>query len=449
MNAIPNFSAGNGSRESGRSRLARLERMLAGECGDRREVSDTLHALSDSELMQFGLRAYHMNLLSLFGETWSHDKIAGTARAATIAKIVGGWEYHHHYLPGLTPSADALQFRELPLDLIRDILARGRGLAIATFHLGPMRYLASDMAHAGIPVCLPLANDAFGNYHSAQAANPHAAVWKGLRFVNVEEHNGALVLAKTLAARGCVISTIDGNTGLDGPRGDQRRTVVRILGSTARVKIGLLTMAARFGSPILVIIARTRGEQRLCLTGPVIDPGRPLRGDEGEAFAAAAAQSAYSFFAAALPEQAAEWSGGDHFHQWRVPVSLPPSDPADVERRLDRSLGAGGRLAINRRRIVPLNGGGDTIWSDALSGKCYRLPADMTGLAEQLSARGGVGFDWLDRHPGPERSRMWAFMCQLAARDAILVTEGPGQPGRPQAAKEIVRPLMHGTGDMN
>jgi hypothetical protein len=406
--------------------------MLAGGCSNKQEVADAVHALGDAELMRFGLRAYHMNLLSLFGETWSQEKISRTARAATIAKIIGGWEYHHHYLPGLIATADASRLEEVPLGAISDILARGRGLVIASFHLGPMRYIPSDLAHAGIPTCLPLADDSFNNYHTARTANPDAALWKYLRVVRAEDHSGALALAKTLANGGCVMSTIDGNTGLDGPRGDQRRALVRILGATARVKTGLLALAARFGSPVLVMIARTGGGRRLCRTAPVIDPGGPLRGEEGKAFAEAAARSAYSFFGAALREQA----------------SLPQRDIEEVTRLLDRDLGTGGAVAINRRRIVPLNGDGDMIWSDAVSGKCYKLPAEMAGLVEQLSGQGGVDLNWLNRHPGPERSRIWTFMCQLAARDAVQAIErsghGPSSIGSAEAVTEIVRPRCTG-----
>lgn len=454
MNAIPEFAASqNVGRHVGSPSPERLDHWLAHGWADKQQVSDAVHALSDAELMKFGLRAYQMNLLSLFGETWSQEKIAARARAAAISKILGGWEYHHNYLPGLTQAPGELQLADIPVDLVKDILARGRGLTIASFHLGPMRYLPSDLAHSGVSLCLPLARDSFKDYDTARKANPDAAVWRGLRVVNVEDNGGSLALAKTLAGGGCVLSTIDGNTGLDGPRGDQRRTTVRILDSTARVKTGLLSMAARFGSPILVMIAQTRGGQRRCRTAPLIDPGRALRGDEGERFAESAAQSAYSFFGTALQEQAGEWSGGDHFHQWRMPVRLPQRDIEEVERLLGRSLGAGGRLAINRRRIVPLNGDGYTIWSDAVSGRCYKLPAEMAGLAEQLSAQGGVGLDWLDRHSGPERSRIWTFMCQLAARDAIQATEHAGRDGcQPVSAptvREIVRPLMHGTSDVS
>jgi hypothetical protein len=240
----------------------------------------------------------------------------------------------------------------------------------------------------------------------------------------VEDRGGALALAKTLARGGCLQAAIDGNTGQDGPRGDQQRAVVRILDSEARVKTGLFFMAARYGSPILAGIAHTSGEKRLCRTTPVIDPGGPLAGEEAERFVETAVQSVYSFFGEALREHSDEWCGGDLFHQWRMPSSLPRRDIGEVEQSLGRTLREGGRLALNRRRIVPLSSDGDTIWSDALSGKCFKLPAEMAGLAEQLSSQGsGVGLEWLDRHSGAERSRIWNFMCQLASRDAIRPME--------------------------
>ncbi|TGX52428.1 hypothetical protein E5A73_16710 [Sphingomonas gei] len=427
-----------------------LAQLLARGGRGKREVLDAVHALSDAALIPFGLRAYHMNLLSLFGEDWPLEKIARTARAAAIGKMIGGWEYHHHYLPGLTHTAEVPQLEDLPLGQITEILARGRGLAIASFHLGPMRYLPSDLAHAGIPICVPLARDSLNDYQTARTANPEAALWKKLRIVNAEEHGGALALAKTLARGGCVLSTIDGNTGLDGPRGDQRRATVRILGSTARVKTGLIGMAARFGAPILVMIAYTSGEKRHCRTAPVIDPGRALCGDARGHFVEAAVQRAYSFFGAALRAHAEEWSGGDLFHQWRVPGSLPQRDIAEVAQMLGHSLAAGGRLTINHRRIVPLSGEADRIWSDAVSGRCYRLPAEMAALAEQLSAPDGIGRDWLDRHAGTARSRIWAFLCQLASRDAIRPMERAANDGtrreNPKAVREIAHPPMHGTG---
>lgn len=428
---------------------ARLAQWLEGGGCSRQELLAAVRALSDAELMPFGLRAYRLNLLSLFGETWSRQRIMRTARAAAISKVVGGWEYHHDYLPGLTEAAAPAALADLPCDLVQEILARGRGLIVASFHLGPMRYLASDLAHAGIPTCVPLARDSHHDYQSARTANSKAALWKSLRIVNAEQPTGAIALAKTLAGGGCVMSTIDGNTGLDGPRGGQRRATVRILGTTARVKTGLFDMAARFGAPILVIIAHTANGRRSCRTAPVIDPGEALRGDAGARFVENAIQNAYAFFGEALRDHADEWCGGDLFHQWRLPVDPPRRDPVDVERSLQRDLAAGARLTVNHRRIVALGDGPETIWSDAVSGRCYKLPVDMAGLAERLTQPGGADLDWLDTRPAAERARAWAFLCQLASRDAIERVESAIRRNRrPQnhALREIARPPMHGAG---
>lgn len=408
-------------RDGDRSNVERLNRLLEHIGADKDEVSNAIQALSDAELVSFGLNAYRMNLLSLFGETWPQEKIAKAAREAAKSKMWGGWEYHHHYLPRLTSTMDAPQLKNLPVDLVRAHLARGRGLVIVSFHQGHMRYIPSDLAHAGIPICMPLARDSFNDYETARIANPGAALWECFKFVNVEDRGGSLALARTLAKGGCVFSTIDGNTGLDGPRGGERRATVRILGSTGRVKDGLIGMAARFGSPILPMIAHTVNGERVCGMAPIIDPGRPLSGEESERFVESAVQDAYSFLGQDLLSFAGEWCGGDLFHHWRVPSAPTSRQIEEVERILTQDLEAGGRVTVNARRIVELPGDRDVVWTDVMTGRCYKLPVEMMDLVGKLSLdSGGVDLDWLNRHADAERSRMWGWMCQLASRDAIL-----------------------------
>jgi hypothetical protein len=399
---------------------ASLAGLLASSSSDRSAVYKSVHEASDAELVPFGLRAFHINLLSLFGETWSPEKIAITARAAAISKMLGGWEYHHEYLPSLTSTPDTPRLRKLPVDLINDTLALGRGLLIVTFHLGHMRYLASDLAHVGIPICGPLALDAFIDFVTARDANPDAALWKMGKFFNVEENGGTFALAKHLGKGGCLISTIDGNTGLDGPRGDQRRTTVRILNSTARVKIGLLSLAARFGSPVLIMTSYTSEGERMCQTAPVIDPGHALSNDEADLWVEETAQVAYSFFGNVLLDHADEWCGGDLFHQWRVPSKLSQLDTDDVTQKLSQTLRAGGRVIVNQSRIVPLSDDRNLIWTDAMTGSCYKLPTEMAVIIRQLAVQnGGVDAIWLSQYSATEKSRLWAFLCQLAVRDVI------------------------------
>lgn len=424
--------------------LREVDRLLSdGRCS-KGELEAALEALSETELKTLGLRAYHLNLLSLFGRRWPQDRIVRTARAAAIAKLLGGWEYHHSYLSGLGPDPAPPELADLPVDLLRELLARGRGVLLVSFHVGPMRYMASDIAHAGIPICTPLASDAFSNYANARAARPDAALWRHLRIVNVEEPGGSIALARTLAGGGLVGSTIDGNTGLDGPKGDQRRAVVSVGDSRARVKTGLLALAARYGAPIFVVIARDQAGHRRCRPAQVIDPGGPLRGDEAEEFAASAAQAAYTLFGAALEEQAHEWSGGDHFHQWYMPVTSVPRPAADAERWLRDALDGGRRLLLDHHRILPIEDDDGRILSDAVSARCYRLPAEALGIADRLASAPGVDLQWLAQAPAPQRERWWNLLSQLAARDVLIATDGD-RDQTPSKLTGIARPPVHGT----
>src|SRR5262245_23078271 len=173
---------------------------------------------------------------------------------------------------------------------------------------------------------MPLARDSFENYASARRHNPEAAVWAHLQFANVEESRGAIALAKHLARGGTAVATIDGNTGIDGVRGDERRATVGLLGCRARVKDGMIRMAARFGSPILPIIAPAIDGGRTCVASPLIDPGRPLTGPDADRFVQDALQECYDALGRALLVFPGEWSGGDLFHQWRIPEEVPGRD---------------------------------------------------------------------------------------------------------------------------
>lgn len=407
---------------SGRPNVARLRRIWAQSDPDKEDVHDSILALTDAELISFGLNAYRMNLLSLFGDVWSQDRIFATARKAAISKLWRGWEYHHYYLPRLTPTPDQQQLKKVPVDLVREQLARGRGLVIITFHQGHFRYIGTDVAHAGIQFHMPLAHDAFINYETARKVSPDAAVWTCMHVVDVEQGRGSLTLARTLAKGGCVGAVIDGNTGLDGPRGDDCLTTVKILNCKARVKNGLIKMAARFGSPILPLFAHTINGNKTCHTAPLIDPFQPLRGAEADHFVETAIGEIYALFGENLLAFADEWSGGDLFHQWRVPEPPLKRSMPDVQRALRQQFDAGKILTLNARRIIELRRDNEVIWMDAKTMRCYRMPNEMIELVDNLNVnRGGLDLEWFNRRADPERSRMWDFVCQLVSHDAIHI----------------------------
>ena len=401
----------------------RLDRWLSDDTADPTQVSEAAHALDDQELLAFGLRAYRMNLLALLGERLPPPTVRRAARAAAISKILGGWEYHHHYLPRLGVESHAARIQGMPLAWIRELLAEGRGLVIASFHLGHMRDVPSDLAHAGIPVRLPLARDSYNDYATARDANPDAALWKRFDFFGVEERSGSVGLARWLRAGGCVFATVDGNTGTDGPRGDERRSRVALLDCEVKVKNGLFAMAARFGAPVLPMIACDVDGVPTCLTAPLLDPGGPLEGDAAVAFVESTARAVYAAFGHWLVDHADQWCGGDLFHQWRIPADAGAAISTDVEGELRRSLDGGARLVMNARRIVELGQGDEHLWTDAHSLRCYRLPGEARALAERLEGAQGVDQAWIASLPAPHRERLWPLLCQLAARGAVTTRD--------------------------
>jgi hypothetical protein len=386
---------------------------------DPAEVHAAMLALTDDELVGFGLNAFRINLTSLFGGIWPTARIARAARGATISKMWLGWEYHHHYLPRLTAAPEPPRLERCPVEAVHSLVAAGRGLLIALFHHGHMRDVPSDLAHAGIPVTVPLARDSWNDYETARQHNPGAALWSCLKYHNVEETRGALAMAKTLAGRGVVVSTIDGNTGIDGPRGNDRRVTVNLLACAARVKDGLVRMAARFGVPVLPIMARSVDGRPSSVPLPIVDPGRPLSGSDADLFVHEALQTTYAALGREIEEAPDQWCGGDLFHQWRIPDTAAARDASEVERDLQRDLVSGASATINSTRIVTLPGRDELLWTDARTLRCYRIPQEMAGAADRLSSEAGLDQAWLDGQAEASRSRIWSFMCQLAARDAI------------------------------
>src|ERR1700754_1945122 len=75
-----------GSANCDRENIARVRYLLGRNDASPEEVHDRIAALTDAELMSFGLSAYRMNLLSLFGERWTRQQIFKTARDAAISK---------------------------------------------------------------------------------------------------------------------------------------------------------------------------------------------------------------------------------------------------------------------------------------------------------------------------------------------------------------------------
>lgn len=395
--------------------------LLLEQGATREAMHEAIHAMTDADLESYGLNAYRMNLISLFGAEWPPERLQATARSAAISKLWLGWEYYQHFLPrqGSTPWPPQLEGGLV--DRARSLLARGRGLLVASFHQGHMRHIASDLASSGIHMHAPLAGDAWRDYHAAQSGNPGAALWKCFHYINVEVPGGALAIARVLKRNGLVYSTVDGNTGTDGPRGTERRSLVRMHGRRAMVKNGLLAMAAKFGTPILPVIAHSEQARRVCRLGALLDPGGPLSGDAAAGFIASAAQSLYGLLADELSEHAGEWCGGDLFHQWRVAEGNGEVDATAVEAIVRQVLAGHARVRVNHRRATALGNAGDMMLLDALSMRGYKVPAQAARFFDDEVSRAlqGDGVQEVDEVDAGSREVAW--LRSMVARDLLAL----------------------------
>lgn len=396
---------------------ARYEALLE-QAATRETMYLAIHAMSDADLASYGLSAYRMNLISLFGAAWSPQRLNATARSAVLSKLWLGWEYYQYFLPrqGATPSPAQLEGGLV--ERARSLLALGRGLLVASFHQGHMRHIASDLASAGLPMHIPLAGDSWRDYQVAHAGNPDAALWKNFHYINVEVPGGALVIARALGRGGLVYSTVDGNTGMDGPRGIERRSLVRMHGRQAMVKDGLLAMAAKFGTPILPVIAHSEQERRVCRFGAVLDPGGRLSGEAAARFTAEAAQALYGLLADELSEYAGEWCGGDLFHQWRVAEAPGEVDATAVEVIVQQVLNGQAHVVVNPKRATALGQAGEVMLLDALSMRGYKVPVCAARFfADDVSdRRQEVAMDAGDQEIAWLRAMVGRDLLTLSAR---------------------------------
>jgi len=108
-------------------RVAQVKSLLVTTGADRDVVRAAIHALSDDELMPFGLGAFRMNIMSLFSDDWSRQHVLQVARDATISYMWTGWEYHNHYLPKLAAC------RTYPRSSAKIVHPRARPMACADF----------------------------------------------------------------------------------------------------------------------------------------------------------------------------------------------------------------------------------------------------------------------------------------------------------------------------
>jgi lauroyl/myristoyl acyltransferase len=405
---------------------------LLGGAHDADTVRDTIARLDESALEPLGLGLFYMNLLAALGDRVDPGEVRRLALAAARTKLWRGWEFYHGYMSSLGHDpAVATEPRLLDFDpeRLRSLLAGGKGLMVCSFHLGDYRHLPTDMALAGLGCTLPLDTRACSDYRQAIAATGEERI-RLVQAVDVEEPGGARALAKALAKHELVFAYVDGNTGTDGPMGDQARTEIEFLGYPVRVKNGLMRLAARFGTPILPVYAVRRGgsDQRdpgTWVAGEVLEPGGALRGEAQESFVREALEHLYRFFETGVREAPEQWETACFYHRWRAGTAPRPIEetPADVaRRRLEEGIAGGRVLRLDRRWVAEVRRGGASAWADVRTMRAFEVPAERRSLLDRLAADAGVDREWLAAHGGAADDAL-ELLAPLAGRGLITVED--------------------------
>lgn len=397
-----------------------------------RQYREWLDALTGEEVAKSYQRHYsptYLNLLSAFVDELSPAEIHRLAVKCIKSKVWAESEFHYHLSWLLeeaksgAPRADAARpFRLEGLDVgvVRDLLARGRGLIICTFRFGAVRFLSTEMALSGLPVNEAVNQHTFEIMESALATlaedeSPTGADAAGsirlLRSVNAEDPLCTTRLVDALKREEIVGFCVEGNTGTDGPWGETSKEVVRFFNHNISAKSGAARIAAALGTPIMPVVVLREGEAsgRIVFHEPFF-PERGAKRTQREQFVGETMQSLYGLLEAYARRYPEQWEGWSALHRWRVPEASGGPESGDVER--DDSGDASGLLLrgksfhVNRRRVALLQAKKGLVWVDLKTLKGYQNPpwAEGVDLLQALSEPRGIDGGWLkDCGADPER----------------------------------------------
>lgn len=389
-------------------------------------VHAAIEALTPAELASYGARAYHLNFLSLYGTEWALEEVERASHRALRHKLWRGWEFYAGWRRmdralehEADPSAAARGMTALDgwpaaLEAIR---GAGKSVVLCSLHLGAYRDLPLDLVRLGHRVTVPL-NTSAHEQSSDAVSRTHPALIGRWNLVNVDRPGGSVALARAARRGDLLFAYVDGNTGTDGPWGDQGRTTVRFLGFPLRVKDGMARLAAALGAPLLPVAAPRRGggsaEVRV---GEPIDPGGRLKGDAQDRFAHHATQALYDFYEPHVRAAPHEWESMCFMHRWRerpVPAAATPA-------RESSAPAAGRAWRIDRRRAAVMDTAAGPVLVNVQSLRSFRVPEWAVGALARLEAEPGLDEPWLERAElTPEgRARTLELVAQLEAQGVV------------------------------
>jgi len=387
-------------------------------------VHAAIQSLTPAELAAYGARAYHLNLLSLYGESWPCERVERAAGEAMRHKLWRGWEFYAGWrrtgraMEAAGDQADAAGRARVALDgwerALETLRGAGGQAVLCTLHLGAYRDLPLDLALLGYRLTLPVNTSAYEQTMDA-LSRTHPLLRGRWKLANVDRPGGSVALARAARQGDLLFAYVDGNTGTDGPWGEQGRTTVRFLGFEVRVKDGMARLAAALGAPVVPLVAPRRPDGRAEVrVGEPLHPGGRLKGEAQDRFAHDATQALYAFFEPHVQHAPHQWESVCFLHRWRARPQ-PPAAPGGAE------LEAGRAYRIDRRRVAVLDTAAGPVLMNVRTLRSFRVPGWAGEVLARLGAPAGVGERWLAQAEMDEenRTRAWDFVSQLRAQGVV------------------------------
>jgi Bacterial lipid A biosynthesis acyltransferase len=413
-----------------------------------------LNQLSDEVVIRSHQRHYnptYLNLLSVFGEELTNEKVHSLAIRCIKAKLLSECEYYLYLSQVLEllksgsrkPDQNLLRLKGWDLDLIRSLLSRGRGLIICSFRFGAIRYLPVDLALQGFPVCQIINQPYYEGmkpvFESLRPCNretppipgesiPRAENIRLLKSLCVEDPSCTVEFVDALKRNEIVVFCIEGNSGADGPWGDTSRSTIDFLGHRLAVKNGAARLAAAMRTPILPLVVLRDGDAsgQIFFSEPIIPPAG-LKLSKTEEFAQASMQSLYARMESYVHSYPKQWEGWSALHRWRLcgdDVDASRHKLGDTDSQaIARLLRDGKTFSVNPRRVAQLPTKDGVMWVDLKTLKGFQNPkwaGDQNVLAA-LSSSPGLDLAWINRsNSDPDwEEKIYLLLAYLQQSDLI------------------------------
>jgi lauroyl/myristoyl acyltransferase len=383
---------------------------------------ESMYRLGAADLYDDDLHYAYLNLLSVLGEKGGGDSVLQTAVLCIKQQLFRGWEYcaFLRTLPTLARLSENAQrqtlckFSDLDFSVPSELLRREAGLIICAFHLGPYRFLGTDLAFRGLPVTVPVDDAAF-EQNGGLVEFSKAQLRTRLRrtslpihnifrfcFVRAESHQSTQHMIATLAANGVVLIYVDGNTGVGGPLSDLGKVTISFCGHQSRVKRGAAKLALNQGAPILPAITTFNKDGRPCVewARPIFPKSR-LQPADREGFYTATMQQIYEHLEHSALSHPEQWESCRFLHRWKVLPSMPnsvhESSLNSTSNDVRFLLNTGWTFKVNGQRVARLPTKAGYMWVDVQRMRVYKFDSRSAELIRTLSESEGLGLSWLRR----------------------------------------------------